>query len=188
LFAVLALVFVLAVSSFSPVFAAGFIHVDKVTTNGDTETIFLFDASNPLGGFQLVGGESTADFPPQPGGQFPGPFFTSDFPITITEEVPHAWVLTDVTCVDEVTPSVADFEYIPGGVIITIPNPELCDTNPGGDRICFVLITCTFTNSPQPVGGVVIPADKLAIVAPWLAVIGLVGCIGVVGVVLKKHR
>jgi hypothetical protein len=39
-----------------------------------------------------------------------------------------------------------------------------------------------------PVGGVVMPANTFALVAPWLAVIGLVGCIGVVGVVVKRHR
>jgi hypothetical protein len=39
-----------------------------------------------------------------------------------------------------------------------------------------------------PVGGVVIPANTLALVAPWLAVIGLVGCIGTVVVVAKKRR
>jgi hypothetical protein len=38
------------------------------------------------------------------------------------------------------------------------------------------------------VGGVVIPANTLALVAPWLAVIGLVGCIGIVVVVAKKRK
>ena len=42
--------------------------------------------------------------------------------------------------------------------------------------------------SGAPVGGVVIPANNLAIAAPWLAVIGLVGCIGTVAVVAKKRR
>jgi hypothetical protein len=38
-----------------------------------------------------------------------------------------------------------------------------------------------------PVGGVLTPANTFAIVAPWLAVIGLVGCIGTVVVVAKKR-
>ena len=38
-----------------------------------------------------------------------------------------------------------------------------------------------------PVGGVVMPANKFAIAAPWLAIIGLVGCIGTVVVVAKKR-
>jgi hypothetical protein len=183
LFAVLALVFVLAVSSFSPVFAAGYIHVEKVTTNGDTETIFLFDSSS-LGGFQLVGGESTDP-------NFAGPFYASDFPLTITEQVPDGWVLTGVDCVDDVSVgSIANFEYVQGGVTISILNPQQNCPDEGQGAICFVLITCTFTNSPvsPSVGGVVIPANTLAILMPWLAVIGVVGCIGTIVVIAKKRE
>ena len=39
-----------------------------------------------------------------------------------------------------------------------------------------------------PVGGVVMPVNTLAILGPWFAVIGLVGCIGTVVVVASKHR
>lgn len=39
---------------------------------------------------------------------------------------------------------------------------------------------------PAPVGGVLMPANTLALVAPWVAVIGLVGCIGTIVVVAKK--
>jgi hypothetical protein len=39
-----------------------------------------------------------------------------------------------------------------------------------------------------PVGGVVTPANTFAIVAPWLAVIGVVGCIGTVVVLASKSR
>jgi hypothetical protein len=38
-----------------------------------------------------------------------------------------------------------------------------------------------------PVGGVLTPANTFAIVAPWLAVIGVVGCIGTIVVVAKKR-
>jgi len=38
------------------------------------------------------------------------------------------------------------------------------------------------------VGGFVIPANTLALLSPWFAVIGLVGCIGTVVVVAKKRR
>jgi hypothetical protein len=39
-----------------------------------------------------------------------------------------------------------------------------------------------------PVGGVVRAANTLVIVAPWLAIIGLVGCIGTVAVIVKKRQ
>jgi len=47
----------------------------------------------------------------------------------------------------------------------------------------------SFDNEGGPcpaVGGVVMPANTLAILTPWLAVIGLVTCIGTVVVVAKK--
>jgi len=40
----------------------------------------------------------------------------------------------------------------------------------------------------SPVCGVVEPVNTFALVAPWLAVLGLVGCISTVVVVAKKHR
>lgn len=39
-----------------------------------------------------------------------------------------------------------------------------------------------------PVGGFMEPVNKLVVLAPWLAVISLVGCIGTVVVVTKKCR
>jgi hypothetical protein len=53
------------------------------------------------------------------------------------------------------------------------------------------ILTVTFEPSggcPAAVGGVVMPANTLALVAPWLAVIGLVGCIGTVVVVAKSWK
>jgi hypothetical protein len=47
----------------------------------------------------------------------------------------------------------------------------------------FDLEACT-----TAVGGVVIPANNFAIVAPWLGIIGLVGCIGTAVVVAKKRQ
>jgi hypothetical protein len=52
--------------------------------------------------------------------------------------------------------------------------------------------TGTFTTDPtcplEAVGGVVTTANTLALVAPWLTVIGLVGCISTAVVVAKKRR
>jgi hypothetical protein len=51
----------------------------------------------------------------------------------------------------------------------------------------YLHLTLTF-GSAVAVGGVVIPVNTFAVLAPWLAVIGLVGCIGTVVVVAKKRR
>jgi hypothetical protein len=47
----------------------------------------------------------------------------------------------------------------------------------------FDLEACT-----AAVGGFVIPANNFAIVAPWLAIVGVVGCIGTLVVVAKKRH
>jgi hypothetical protein len=57
--------------------------------------------------------------------------------------------------------------------------------NPVGDQVSIQFLN---EGGSCPVGGFVEPVNTFAIVAPWLAVIGLIGCIGVVGVVVKKRR
>jgi hypothetical protein len=56
-----------------------------------------------------------------------------------------------------------------------------------------VLSTCAGVqpcevSEPAPVGGCVQPVNTFALLSPWLAVIGLVGCIGTAVVVAKKRR
>jgi hypothetical protein len=46
----------------------------------------------------------------------------------------------------------------------------------------------SFTVTGGPVGGVVMPANTFALVAPWLLIIGLVGCIGTLVVFARKRR
>jgi hypothetical protein len=43
------------------------------------------------------------------------------------------------------------------------------------------------SNVAVAVGGIVVPANTLALVAPWLAVISLVGCVGTIAVLAKKR-
>jgi hypothetical protein len=45
-----------------------------------------------------------------------------------------------------------------------------------------------YVDPTAPVGGFIEPANKPVVFAPWLAVIGLVGCIGTAVVVVKKRR
>jgi len=145
------------------------ITIVKVTTNDDTTKVFHFTESfaGQVSSFDLRGGES---LPPvgisydwQPGVH------------TFLEDVPPGWVL-EVSCGAEGS----TFNYIPGGVQITFVE--------GG------AVECKFINSPAPpvggvaVGGVVLPANTFALVAPWLAVIGLVGCIGIAAMIVKRRR
>jgi hypothetical protein len=59
-----------------------------------------------------------------------------------------------------------------------------CDYEGGSDTVPF---TVDPSLCPPPVGGCLQPVNTFAVLAPWLAVIGLVGCIGVVGVVVKRR-
>jgi hypothetical protein len=152
---------------FSPVAASGRIEIVKVTTNGDTTTEFPFEVAGDVSdSFELAGGD-------EPYLIYPGAVETAK--VAVIELVPDGWVLTNVNC--EGLPAVepSTFEYIAGGVVIVFVAPDL--------------VVCTFTNSPeQAVGGAVLPANTLAILGPWLAVIGVVGCIGTIVVIAKKRR
>ena len=59
--------------------------------------------------------------------------------------------------------------------------------NPSG-TIRLVLSFFNEGGSCPAVGGVVMPVNTLAILGPWFAVIGLVGCISTVAVVAKKRE
>ena len=66
-----------------------FISVGKVTTNGDTTTLFHFTLSS---GGQVVG---TADLT---GGTIPHAFDVASGTFILQETVPSGWVLTDISC------------------------------------------------------------------------------------------
>jgi hypothetical protein len=55
----------------------------------------------------------------------------------------------------------------------------------GGWILAAVALTPART---LPVGGIVVPVDTLAVLAPWLVVMGLVGCISTAVVVAKKRE
>jgi len=57
----------------------------------------------------------------------------------------------------------------------------------GWDLIAAVLTPAAPGQVGPPVGGFLEPINKLAVFAPWLAVIGLVGCIGTIAVIAKKR-
>ena len=81
-----------------------------------------------------------------------------------------------------------DFEYpAPTRSYTCFSNPITCYP---ADKTNFIRAEVDPLNpiSPAPVGGFIEPANKFAIFAPWLGVIGLVGCIGAVVVVAKKRE
>jgi hypothetical protein len=61
----------------------------------------------------------------------------------------------------------------------------LAETGSCQGRLHLVL---TFGNAAAAVGGVVIPVSTFAVLAPWLALIGLAGCIGIAALIAKGRR
>jgi hypothetical protein len=187
LLAVAVLAVLLAVSMFYPVAAqppAGEITIAKETTNGDHTTKFDFtftaDSDSFSDSFSIPGGEHVTE------GQLdPGTY-------TVVETVPRGWILRSISCIAS-TPtaivgsiSVASYPSQIDGSSWTV---DLVHHSVTIDYALEDIVVCTFTNDPVgPVGGLVEPINTLAVLAPWLAVIGLVGCIGTVAVIAKKRQ
>jgi hypothetical protein len=172
LFAVAVLAVILAASLLGPAAAQNgdiqaTIHMNKVTTNGDKTTIFNFvvfrDGTKEFEESMIMGGVWEMQF------TYPSPIV-----ITIQEIVPNGWYISDIRCVAGLPQTTFELSGVKQTAIITFQASDV--------------VTCTFTNSPVgAVGGVVMPTNTFALVSPWLAVIGLVGCIGTVVVVTKKR-
>jgi hypothetical protein len=76
----------------------------------------------------------------------------------------------------------------PRGVAIDTEPGEGTHSEPEID-FCFRTYGSGSTSTPAgPVGGFIMPVNTFAVLAPWVAVIGLVGCIGTVVVVSRKRR
>ncbi len=166
LLVVATLAVMLAGPLFSPVAVADPLRgilIDKITSNDDVTTIFLFEVSGQISdSFERVGNGKPRFMELITSGQ-----------VTVMEKVPPGWVLVDISCQGEakVGAEPSTYEFIPGeGVIIHFVEPDL--------------VMCTFTNSPAapaaPVGGVMESVNKLAILAPWLTIVGSVGAISAV--------
>jgi len=136
----------------------------KVTTNGDTTTEFQFAFSQvegPHGSEMLRGGETLAL------GDLVGIW-------TIVETVPGGWVLVGISCT--VDPQ--------GETVVTVDLANAMVTiERGVEEVNQV--RCYFTNSPvggpvgAPVGGLIEPVNRLAVLTPYLALLGAVAAVAV---------
>jgi hypothetical protein len=82
----------------------------------------------------------------------PGTYFATETPI------PAGWDLSSIVCVD------------PDGGTTTNLGTATATIDLDADET----VTCTFTNVPQvPVGGIVVPVNKLGLLAPWMGLAAL---------------
>jgi hypothetical protein len=169
LFAVAVLAVVLALSSAGHVYAQWGVVVSKIAIGGE-DTVFGFKVVHPSGQVEtfLLKHDEWWEWLGVAG----------DYVVTETA-IPPGWVLTSIDC---------GFNFIE-------PSPESSwEVDLANARVTVHLaleesVVCDFINERIAVGGVVAePVKTFAILGPWLAVIGLVGCISTVVVVAKKRR
>jgi hypothetical protein len=159
------------------------------------------DCKLPLTGYVSAGGGGlvTSDYHPSSG-------FTATGTITITIDLhvatpPYPFTLVvnlnagGINIQSEVTGNlgagctlsnlVSHYAYVTGaGLNLNLQLLATTGSCSGG----YLDLTLSFGNAAVAVAGAVIPVSTFAVLAPWLAAIGLVGCIGTVFVIAKKRR
>jgi hypothetical protein len=192
LLAVAVLAVVMAASMFS-LAAARFsgINVGKVTTNGDTTTLFHFILSSEgsvVGTADLAGGTPLYPFD-VPAGTF-----------ILQETVPSGWALRDISCGLLLAISAGGGVFAVGSLGVASYGPQFGSStwtvNLADHSVTINLaegdyVSCTFTNSPAvgaPVGGFVEPINQLAVVGSYFALAGLIAAAAVAAVAIKKRH
>jgi len=164
----------------------GILSVLVVQAQTGTGTIIIKKQTEPPGG---AGFEFTDDIP---GG--PALFYLNDgeqqeflqvpakTPYTVTETdpavTPGDYTLTDVECVEGLLgKSWASPSLLKATTrTVTIEVPE-------GKKV-----TCTFTNRRMPVGGFIVPVNKLGLLMPWLGLAALASLATVMLALLRRRR
>jgi len=147
----------------------------------DTGTIFIKKETDPPGGtgfdFLHDFGIGLPGFTLGDGGwlEFNVPVIA--FSYTITETLPIGWELTGVVCETDDENDTSSWS----GNTLTI------------DLDAGETITCTFTNGvppppPEPIGGIVVPVNRLELLAPWLDLVALASLAALTVVVVRRRR
>ena len=196
---VMVLAVLLAACSFRPVLAPvaypQSIGVGEVTTNNDVTTEFHFTVSpiKVMVEFTLTGGGSL-------------PQWHQDLDVgiyTIRQTVPSGWALKDISCQGATQLGFAGGEvFAVGSLGVASYEPQigepwtvnLADHSVTINLLANEYVNCTFTNDPAPavgapVGGFVESINKLAVVGPYFALVGLIAAAAVAAVAVnKKHE
>ena len=168
---ILSLVLLVALAGVSPVFALPPITFDPpAACPGENVTIY---ANIPLPPDVIGGGISIAAVSP-----------LDEFEAVASSDPAGLWIVnpvctvqdTPVTCTFQVSESASCGRYtVTVTLIVDTSNPSVSGPFDVAGPCCAV-------------GGCVQPVNTFALLSPWLAVIGLVGCIGTIAVVTKKRH
>jgi len=150
-------------------------------------------------GTGIVHGNMGADNPggPPPTGITPlGKFLTIEYVLdglTITGMTIRIYYTDQEVAAVGIDPQTLQIYLWSGGSWGSLPTTTGSDQY--GKYLQIVIAVPTSEYGPMgqgrsggPVGGVVVPVNKLALVSPWVAVVGLVACIGTIVVVAKKRH
>jgi hypothetical protein len=101
---------------------------------------------------------------------------------TVTETdpavTPGDYTLTDVECVEEKP----DKSWASPSLLKATTRTVTVELPPGGQ------VTCTFTNRRMPVGGFIVPVNKLGLLMPWLGLAALASLAIVMVALLRRRR
>ncbi len=166
------------------------ISVHKVTTNGDTTTLFHFTLSSggsPVGEADLAGGSLHG-------------FDVMDGAYILRETVPSGWALKSIECGYLAAVVAGGKIFGVGSFGVASYEPQFFGStfavNLADHSVTIVLVeeeyvACTFTNSPaprSPVGGFIEPISKATVFVSYLALFGLVAAVAIVVVKPRKRR
>ena len=167
---IMLLVVLVALAGVSPVFARPPITFDPpAACPGQTVTI----SNIPIFADVVGGGISVAAMSP-----LDGPVVLSSDPVGLTASHPQSCVAQDssLKCTFVVSESAKCGHYtVTVTLVVDTSNPSVSGPFDVAGPCCAV-------------GGCVQPVNTFALLSPWLAVIGLVGCMGAVVVVAKKRH
>jgi len=164
--------------------ALGILSVLVVHAQGGsgTGTIIIKKQTEPPGGVGFEFKDNIPGGPPpfwylgdgqqQPFGSVPA----GTYKVTETDPAvkPGGYTLTNVECVKENDPGWASYTFATTTVTIELP--------PGQK------VTCTFTNQRIPVGGFIVPVNKLGLLMPWLGLAALASLATVMLALLRRRR
>jgi hypothetical protein len=159
--------------------------VGDTTQSGDNECAFVLNFDSRIAVFVTAGGRigptgvtAVAGFSYSPNGAMPHRIYEFSIPLSLISVKPGQTI-------DFSSPAFPFNPSMPYDSDTTHDNVWPLNLDFSSQDSWGIL---SLNSGASSVGGVVMVANKLALISPWFAIIGLVGCMSIVGVAVKKRR